>query len=107
MWQYHFRPDAAVTPYFGLGLGLLIDSVDDDKVDLGNGRNVRGATGAGLDALFLFGLQFTLPDAEYVSLFGEGRVGIGFEGTGDNDNSDVIFENMGGASGNVGLRFRF
>jgi hypothetical protein len=106
MWQYHFRPDSALTPYFGLGLGLLINSVDDDEVDLGNGRNVRGSTGAGLDALFLFGLDFKLP-GEYVSLFAEGRVGMGFEGTGDNDNSDVYFENMGGASGNLGVRFRF
>jgi hypothetical protein len=107
MWQYHFRPDAAVTPYLGVGLGLLINSVDADKVDLGNGRDVRGSTGAGLDALFLIGLEWTPPGADYVSLFGEGRVGLGFDATGDNQNANVITENMGGASGNLGLRFRF
>jgi hypothetical protein len=107
MWQYHFRPDAAVTPYIGLGFGLSINSVNADKVDLGNGRDVRGSTGAGLDGLFLLGLQFALPGAEYVSLFGEGRVGLAFDATGENGDTDVIVENLGGASGSVGLRFRF
>lgn len=107
MWQHHFRPEALVTPYIGLGLGLSINRVDQRKVDLAKGRDVRGSTGAGLDALFLLGLQLTLPGAEYVSLFGEGRAGLGFDATGDNQRTHVIVENLGGVSGNLGLRFRF
>ena len=61
---------------------------------------VRCSTGAGLDALFLIGLQLTFPGAEYVSLFGEGRAGLGFDATGDNERTHVIIENLGGASGN-------
>jgi hypothetical protein len=38
MWQQHFLPDAAVTPYLGLGLGMSVNVVDDDKVDRVRGR---------------------------------------------------------------------
>ncbi len=107
MWQQHFRPDALVAPYIGLGLGVAINSVDDSKVDREKGRNVRGSTGAGLDALFLLGVRVTIPGAEYMSLFGEGRLGVGFDVTGRNDSSSLEVENLGGASGSIGVRFRF
>jgi hypothetical protein len=107
MWQHHFRPDALVTPYIGLGLGVSVNVVDDGKVDSTKGRNVRGSTGAGLDGIFLLGVRATLPGAEYMSLFAEGRVGAGFDVSDRNDESGAEVENMGGASGSAGIRFRF
>lgn len=107
IWQHHFRPEAAVTPYIGLGLGISINEVDHHKVDLAHGSDVRGSTGAGLDGLFLIGIRVIVPGAEYMSLFAEGRAGLAFDATGHNDRTDVIVENLGGASGNVGLRFQF
>jgi hypothetical protein len=107
MWQHHFRPDDLITPYIGLGLGLAISNVDHQAVDLAKGRNLRGSTGAGLDGLFLLGLSISPYDLDYLSFYAEGRVGFGVDVTGKNASSDTIVENLGGASANAGLRFRF
>lgn len=107
VWQQHFRPDAAITPYLGLGLGVSINRVDDDKVDRAKGENVRNATGAGPDGVFMLGLQARVPGAEYMSLFAEGRVGFSFDFIAREDKSKLESENFGGASGSAGLRFRF
>jgi len=107
MWQYHLWPEALVTPYFGLGLGVTINSIDDDKVDDARGFNAVDAVGAGLDGVFLLGVSMNIPRAEYVSVFAEGRVGLAFDARGEGSSNDVQVDNVGGASGSVGVRFRF
>lgn len=107
VWQQHFVPDAPVSPYLGLGFGLLISDVDDGKVDRVKGENVRNATGAGLDGLFMLGVQAAIPGAEYMSVYGEGRVGFGFDLIAREDESALEGENLGGFSGSAGIRFRF
>jgi hypothetical protein len=107
MWQHHFRPDDLITPYIGLGLGVAISDVDDERVDFVSGRDVRGSTGAGLDGLFLLGLSVTPYDLDYLSFYAEGRIGFGVDVTGEHESSGTIVENLGGASANAGLRFRF
>ena len=107
MWQYHFRPEAVVTPYVGLGLGVTINVVDDDKVDDALGYNARDPVGAGLDGIFLLGVSYNIPGAEYLSVFAEGRVGLAFDAAGEGSRNGVDFDNVGGASGSAGLRFRF
>jgi hypothetical protein len=104
MWQYHFRPDAVATPYLGLGMGVTINSVDNDKVNDALGYHARDQVGAGLDGIFLLGVSVNIPGAEYMSVFAEGRVGLAFDVSGGND---VDVEGVGGASGSAGLRFRF
>jgi len=107
LWQYHFRPDSVATPYIGLGLGVTINVVDDDKVDDALGFNARDPVGAGLDGVFLLGVAMNIPGAEYMSIFAEGRVGLAFDAAGEGSSNDVDFDNVGGASGSAGLRFRF
>ena len=105
MWQYHFRPDAVATPYIGLGMGLTINAVDDDKVNAALGYHARDHVGAGLDGVFLLGVSVNIPGAEYMSVFAEGRLGLAFDASGANGDVDV--EGVGGGSGSAGLRFRF
>ncbi len=107
MWQYHLRPEAMVTPYFGLGFGLTINSIDDNKVDNALGFDAEDAVGAGLDGVFLLGVSMNIPRAEYMSVFAEGRIGLAFDARGEGSSSDVSVENVGGGSGSAGLRFRF
>ena len=107
MWQQHFRPEAFVTPYVGLGLGVAINVVDDRKIDRNRGEDIRGSTGAGLDAIFMMGIRALIRGAEYMSVFAEGRVGVGFDMTGRNDEDGVEVEQIGGVSLNGGIRFRF
>jgi hypothetical protein len=104
IWQYHFRPEALVTPYVGLGMGITINTIDDDKVE-DEVSNARDAVGAGLDGVFLLGIAVNIPGAEYISVFAEGRVGLAFDAYGQNGDVDV--DNVGGGSGSAGLRFRF
>lgn len=107
VWQQHFAPDGPVTPYIGLGLGIAVNHVDDGKVDRVKGRNVRGSTGAGPSGCFMLGFDARIPGVDYLSLYAEGRVGFTVDFTGRNDKSAVETENLGGASGSAGLRFRF
>jgi hypothetical protein len=107
IWQQHFLPEASVTPYIGLGLGIAINEVDDQRVDRVRGRNMRGSTGAGLDGLFMFGLQARIPGVDYMSIYGEGRVGFTYDFTGREDKSGVETENIGGVTGSAGIRFEF
>jgi hypothetical protein len=107
MWQYHFRPDDRVTPYVGVGLGVVISVVDDDKIDGFYGFNARDSVGAGLDGVFLLGVSMNIPGAEYMSIFAEGRLGLAFDVAGDGSSDDVSVENVGGGSGSAGVRFRF
>lgn len=107
MWQYHFRPEAVVTPYLGLGLGLTINVIDDDKVDNALGFDAEDPVGAGLDGVFLLGVSVNIPRAEYMSVFAEGRLGLAFDARGEGSSNDVTVENVGGGSGSAGLRFRF
>jgi hypothetical protein len=100
LWQYHFRPDALVTPYVGLGMGLTINAIDDDKVEDAVGSNARDAVGAGLDGVFMLGIAANIPGAEYISVFAEGRVGLAFDAYGQNGDVDV--DNVGGGSGSAG-----
>ncbi|MDH3520313.1 MAG: hypothetical protein OEM49_07635, partial [Myxococcales bacterium] len=96
MWQHHFAPDRVVSPYLGLGLGIAIDVVDDHKVDRARGVDTIGSTSAGLDGIFLFGVQAAIPGTDYLSVYGEGRVGFGFSVYGRNDTDRVQSENLGG-----------
>jgi hypothetical protein len=107
MWQYHFRPDLRVTPYVGVGLGVAVNVVDDDEVDAALGFDARDSVGAGLDGVFLLGVGVNIPGAEYMSVFAEGRVGLAFDVAGEGSQDGVAVENVGGASGSAGLRFRF
>lgn len=107
IWQQHFLPDAPVTPYIGLGLGIAINDVDNGKVDRVRGRKVRHSTGAGPDGLFMLGIEAKIPDLDYMSIFAEGRIGFTYDFVDREDKSGLETENLGGASGNVGIRFRF
>jgi len=105
MWQYHFRPEAVVTPYIGLGLGFTIDAVDDDKVNDALGNDAQDHIGGGLDGIFLLGVSANIPGAEYMSVFTEGRLGLAFSTSENGGDWDV--EDVGGGSASAGVRFRF
>ena len=105
MWQYHFRPEAVATPYIGLGLGVTIAAIDDDKVNDALGNDSQDHNGGGLDGVFLQGVSVNIPGVDYMSVFAEGRLGLAFEASENNNDWDV--EDVGGASGSAGVRFRF
>jgi hypothetical protein len=107
MWQYHIQPDAAFTPYFGLGIGVVISEVDDRKIDAIKGYNARDSVGAGLDAMFLLGISVKIPRTDYLSVFAEGRIVGAFDVAGRGRRDGVDVENVGGGSGSAGVRFRF
>jgi hypothetical protein len=107
LWQHHFAPDRFVSPYLGVGLGVAIDVVDDHKVDRARGIDTLGSTSAGLDGVFLLGLQMAIPGTDSLSLYGEGRAGFGFAIYGRHDTDRLRSENLGGISGSLGLRYRF
>jgi hypothetical protein len=107
IWQQHFAPDGPVSPYIGLGLGIAISDVDDEKVDRVRGEETRGNTGAGPDGVFMLGVQARIPGADYLSVYAEGRAGFTIDITDRNDETGLETENLGGASGSAGLRFRF
>ena len=104
MWQFHFRPEAVATPYLGLGMGVTINAIDDDAVNDALGYDARDRVGAGLDGTFLLGVSVNIPGTDFLSIFAEGRAGVAFDVSGG---SDVDVEDVGGASGSAGLRFRF
>jgi hypothetical protein len=107
VWQQHFAPDAPVSPYIGLGLGVAINDVDDEKVDRVRGEETRGNTGAGPDGVVMLGLQARIPGVDYLAVYVEGRAGFSIDITDRNDQTGLESESLGGASGNAGLRFRF
>jgi hypothetical protein len=61
--------------------------------------------GSGLDGIFLLGLSANIPGADSISVFAEGRAGLAFDASDGGNNVEV--EDVGGASGSAGLRFRF
>jgi hypothetical protein len=105
LWQYHFRPEAVLTPYIGLGLGMSITAIDDNKVNNQLGIDDQDHIAGGFDGLALLGVSANIPGADYMSVFVEGRLGLAFA-TAAND-GDWDTEDVGGGSGSAGLRFRF
>jgi hypothetical protein len=105
MWQYHFRPEAVATPYIGLGVGVTVSAIDDDKVNDALGSNQQDRIMGGFDGVFLLGVSANIPGAEYMSVFAEGRLGLAFATAENGGDWDV--EDVGGGSASAGLRFRF
>jgi hypothetical protein len=107
IWQQHFVPDKAVTPYIGLAFGMTFTNIDDNRVNNALGVDARGEAGTGVEGQFLFGIDGKIPNSEYLSVFAEARVGFGYELNRLNNRSRIESENIGGIEGLTGVRFRF
>jgi len=116
---FHYVPTpGGFSPYVGGGLGLQVNDVDQREVTSGNPAIVvRDDVGLGFGVFAVLGLE--VPLGERFALFAEGRASLALQAVGRDDDGfgyadydengvdDVDIEDMGGASGTAGLRFRF
>ena len=102
--HYLFLPDAFITPYIGLGIGISVNVIDKDKIERARpGVDVFNKTGVSGGVLALLGLE--LPLGDHFAFFGEGRVGVDVQLT--STEGDIDTENLGGVGGIGGIRLRF
>ncbi len=116
----------AVTPYLGVGFGASVHKIDDPSrverrlaiMEPGSIFDVS-RVGGGIGALALLGLDFSMPRVEWFSLFVEARVGYSLQFTNIEEtdltpglldgifDTDTKVDNLGGISGQAGIRFHF
>ena len=95
-----------LSPYVGLGIGLQIIHLDDDRIEnfaTANGASI-GAVGLGTGAVAMVGLN--VPLTSDVDLFVEGRTDISVELT-DNFEDALQPKDLSTFTGMLGLRLNF
>jgi len=113
VFHYLFNPKG-VTPYLGFVTGFQVNKLRKTEVqDERPGIKVTDDVGAGWGLAAVLGLEVPLGD--HFALYGEARAGIAYQQTSDEDddyryNGDYDHydsEDLGGATGVVGVRYRF
>ena len=104
IWHYVMLKDAGWTPYVGAEISALVSTVDSDEIERQTGANVNDEVGFGLGLAGVFGIEYEL--SERITLFGETQLGGDLLLT-DDDDHEADASNLGGVSGNFGLRVRF
>lgn len=110
-------PDAPIRPYVGLGLGLLINVFDEHEIEDGRpGLDLDDEVGVAGGIMGLFGLE--APLGRGLVVFAEGRAegaeqfssecaDVVVNGFVVEVCDDVDSDQIGGATGMIGLRYRF
>lgn len=95
---------ATISPYIGLGAGLNVVELDDDRLNRVHSATDKKAIGVGIGGIGFAGVH--VPMGHRVSLFGEARAGVAFDA---NDQLDQALgsKRLGGFSGMAGMRVSF
>lgn len=102
--HYRFLPDAPVTPYVGVGIGLAVNVIDTDRIERERPNvDVFNSAGVGVGGFGVLGIE--VPAGPHVVFFVEGRATGDVQITQTNGNTDT--ENLGGGEGLAGVRIRF
>lgn len=104
-FQYHPLPEALLSPYLGIGVGVALHKVDDNHSRFDPSDRLRSDVSGGLSLIGLAGLEAPLFTPR-LHLFVEGRLGNGsdvWKRKGGNWQTDQV----DGITGMSGLRFRF
>ena len=104
-FQYHPFPQAVVSPYVGISVGLVLNKVDDNHARGNPSDKVRSDVSGGTSMLGVAGAEVSLGTPQLM-LFAEGRLGNTsdlWKRKGGNYQTDQI----DGITAMGGLRFRF
>jgi len=104
---FFLRPEG-VSPYIGAGLGLSVNSFDENQVEKKRPSfKVKTDLGVGFGVLALAGVE--VPVGDRLAFFAEGRVSADFQvtKTDKSGGDDTDIENIGGITGLGGIRLRF
>lgn len=110
--HYIFNP-GGVSPYLGFNTGLQVNKIRKTEVQDQRPVRVTDDLGVGWGFAVIAGLEIPLGDQ--LSLYGEARAGVAGQGTDDNKrrdgqgrhHRDGKTEDLGGATGVLGMRYRF
>jgi hypothetical protein len=106
LFHFHPLPDARISPYAGLGVGIALHVVDRYGDVDGVRTRRRDRISGGSSFLALLGVQAPIPVSERLSVYAEGRL----ESLTDlwkKRGSTLQYDQVGAVTGMVGLRFRF
>jgi hypothetical protein len=102
-FQYHPFPEAPVSPYAGIGVGLQLSRVDETH---SRGERVRHAVSGGTTLLGLAGVDLGAGLLGPLTLFAEARVGNTAD-VWDRKGGNLQLDQIDGFTGMGGLRLRF
>jgi hypothetical protein len=105
-FQYHPFPAAVISPYVGIGVGVVLHKVDDNHSSLDSSDKLRSDVSGGFTLLGLAGIEVPIPFVDRLHVFGEGRLG----NTSDfwkRKGGNFQMDQADGITGMGGLRIRF
>ncbi len=103
--HYLFNP-GGISPYLGLSTGLLVNKIRKTEVqDRRPEIRVSEDVGVGWGVAAIAGLEIPLSD--HFAFYGEVRAGVAGQDTDQDDHGDRETEDVGGATGILGIRYRF
>ena len=106
LFHFHPLPDARISPYAGLGVGIALHVADPYGDVNGVRTRRRDSISGGSSFLALLGVQTAIPVSEHLSLYAEGRL----ESLTDlwkKRGATLRYDQVGGVTGMIGLRLRF
>lgn len=106
LFHYHPFPEWTLSPYVGLGTGLALHVVDRKGRVNGERRRYREPVSGGTTFLGLAGIQTRVPGTQRLSVFAEARIESAAD-LWEKRGASWRYDQVGGVTGSVGLRFRF
>lgn len=106
LFHYHPFPEWTLSPYVGLGTGIALHVVERKGRVNGERRRYREPVSGGTTFLGLVGLQTRVPGTRRFSLFAEARIESAAD-LWEKRGASWRYDQVGGFTGNVGLRVRF
>lgn len=110
LFHYLFNP-GGLTPYVGFDTGLQVNKIRKTEVQASSAVRVTDDIGVGWGLAAIAGVE--LPLGDHFALYGEARAGIALQETDGGDtrgrrhDHDREDEDLGGATGILGVRYRF
>ena len=105
-FQYHPFPKAIVSPYVGIGVGFVVNTVENGHANGNPADKVRSDVSGGTTLLGLAGFELAVPFVPWLEVFAEGRL----ENASDlwrRKGGNYQLDQVGGFTGMGGLRVRW
>jgi hypothetical protein len=106
LFHFHPFPEAAISPYVGLGVGIALHVADRDGFVDGVQVRRRDSLSGGSSFLALLGVQTPIPASEHLALYAEGRL-ESLTDVWKKRGSTWQYDQVGAFTGMMGLRLRF